>query len=452
MQISRLLILALCLSGAAAAQTPTPAPLLDVKGAGAEKPEETLKLVKIDFAGLNKRTPESAQAVCGLQTGQNVTMNDIEQAAQRLSDSGWFRKIAYRLKGPSADSLTLTFTVEEDESPNLVVVFDNFVWFSDQELVDKIRVGGILGFDGTIPDGGKAPEIITQILERELAVKRLKGRVEHETLASLSSEPSRIVFTVRDVRLPVCALSFPGAANVPEKILQNAASELLGQNYSRYTASFVAREKLRPLYRQRGFWRVQFADATAELASDAECNGGARVSVSVKENAQYAWDATAWAGNTAYQTPELDAALGLKSGEVADQTKFNRGLRGLQELYSRKGYLDLLIGASPVFRDADKRLGWRFVLTEGPQYRMGRLTISNLPPSDTQALLKEWALKTGDAYDSGYLETFIKNTMLPRLAQLGKVLEGMKIASKTTPDKQKFTVDITIELVKDEKK
>ena len=39
----------------------TPPPLLDVKPNGAEKPAETLKLVKIEFAGLSKRALEECQ-------------------------------------------------------------------------------------------------------------------------------------------------------------------------------------------------------------------------------------------------------------------------------------------------------------------------------------------------------------------------------------------------------
>lgn len=446
-QFLRLLFLASALfwfAGLAVAQTPPP--LLDVKPNGPAQPKETLKLVKIDFAGLNKRAPDAALAVCGLQVGQTVTQDDIEQAAQRLSDSGWFKKLSYRLKGATVENITLTFTLEEDDSPNLPVVFDNFIWFTDLEIGDALRNNGILGFNGTIPEGGKTPELIVQILEKEHLKKRQTVHIEYEILASEGKQSSRVIFKVTGVRMPICELEFPGAVHVTEKLLQNAASELLSQDYSRYTALYVARYKLRPLYRQRGYWRAQFGDATAQVSREKDCAAGVRVSVPVQEGAQYVWDALEWTGQNAYQATELDAAFALKTDAIADETKFEKGLHELNRLYQRKGYLDLLVSVKPLFDDAKKRLGWRLSLVEGPQYKMGKLAINNLPPADTQALLKEWKLKAGDVFDADYLTTFINSVMLPRLAQLGPLAQAQKIVTKQTPDKQKLTVDVTIDL------
>ena len=453
MQNCRWLVLALAFGWAVAvAAGQTPPPLLEVKPNGAEKPAETLKLVKIEFAGLSKRAPDVALAVCGLQIGQTITQDDIEQAAQRLSDTGWFKKLGYRMKGPSTEAITLTFTLEEDESPNIPVFFDNFVALTDEEITDLLRANGIFGFDGTLPEGSKTPDLIVRILEKEFAKRRQKGRIEYELLASEGNQLPRLIFRVTGARLPICALAFPGANKVAENLLQNAASELLSQDYSRYTALYVARYKLRPLYRQRGYWRVQFGAANAQtLAGQADCAGGVRLSVPVTEGPQFVWDALEWTGNTAYQPPELNAALALKTGETADESKFDLGLRELNQLYQRKGYLELLVSVKPLFNDAQKRLGWRLSLVEGPQYRMGKLTINNLPPADVQALLKEWQLKPGDVYDASYLNTFITATLLPRLAQLGPALQGRKIMPKPTPDKQKTTVDITIDVVADDK-
>lgn len=446
LKICRVLLLALACAWGSQAQTP---PLLDVKPTVPTQTGEALTLAKVDFAGLNKRTAEQVLAVSGLRVGQSLTRDEIEQAAQRLLDSGWFKRLGYRLKG-AADAVALTFTVEEDEVTNIPVVFDNFIWFSDEEIAQALRGNGILGFDGTIPEGGKTADLVVQILAKEMAKQRLAGRIEYNFLAS-EGGPGRIIFTVRDVKIPICSLAFPGASVVPENILQNAASELLSQNYSRYAALFVAQAKLRPLYRQRGYWRVQFGAATAQTVRDKDCGGeGGRVSIPVREGPQYLWAATTWAGHTAYQPSELDAAWGLKPGEPADERQLDRGLRQINQLYQRKGYLDLLVSVSPLFDDPQKRLGWRLSLNEGPQYRMGRLNIANLPPADTLALTKEWKLKAGQPHDVEYLEEFVNTVLLPRLAQLGKGAEGLKIKRQQTPDKNKLTVDVTIELLRDE--
>jgi outer membrane protein assembly factor BamA len=438
-------IFLLCLAGLARAQNPPP--LLEIKPAAPVKAEERLTLVKIDFIGLNKRAPDAALAVSELQAGQSVTIDDIEAAAQRLMDSGWFKKLGYRLKG-KPEAITLTFTLEEETSANIPVVFDNFVWFSDDELAALVRSNGVIGFDGTLPEGGRTADVVKEILQTELNKKRIPGRVEHDTVASEGGANARLIFAVKGVALPICALSFPGATAVPEGALRNAAVELLNQDFSRYTAQYVALYKLRPLYRQRGYWKAQFQPAVGDEANDKDCGKGVRVSLPVREGAQYLWDAVSWGGQVSYTPPELDAALGLKPGEVADQTKFDKGLRELNQLYGRKGFLELLVKADPLFKDEQKRLGWRLYLTEGPQYKMGSLAINGLPPSDTEAARADWRIKTGDVFDNSYTEEFVKTSLLPRLSQLGPAVQGLKVKTKQSPNKQTLTVDVTIELVK----
>ena len=431
------------------AQDTNPPPLLEVKPTGpGNKPVETVKLAKIDFIGLSHYTADAALSVSGLAAGATLSLDDIEAGAQKLSDSGWFKKLGYRLKGP-ASALVLTFTVEEETAVNIPVVFDNFAWFADDELQDIIRKNGVLGFDGTVPESGRAPEIIAQTLQELLAKNRLPGRVVYETLAGAGGENARILYSVKDISLRVCGLAFPGALVLTENELTRAAYELVGQDYSRYAAQVFAQYKLRPLYRQRGYWRAKFALPTAQLVKDDKtCANGVRLATPVTEGAQYRWNTTTWVNATAYDAPALDAAWGLPTGEVADETKLDKGLRALNELYQRKGYLDLGVRSEPLFDDAAQRLGWRLTLEEGPQFKMGRLTINGLPPAETQDLQKLWQLKEGDIFDAGYAQSFVTGPVSTRIAQLGPAAQGLKIQLKQTPDKKNLTVEVVISVVK----
>ena len=82
---------------------------------------------------------------------------------------------------------------------------------------------------------------------------------------------------------------------------------------------------------------------------------------------------------------------------------------------------------------------------------MGRLTINGFPPAETQAIAKDFQLKTGAVFDAAYTTPFVNASVMPRLQQLGSVVQGYKVVAKQSPDKEKMTVDVTIELVKDEK-
>ena len=75
---------------------------------------------------------------------------------------------------PAAAKRRVTFSVEEKTDKGLPVVFDNFVWFSDQELATVIR-REIPSFDGSLPDAGNATDSVKAILQRLLAEKKIPG-------------------------------------------------------------------------------------------------------------------------------------------------------------------------------------------------------------------------------------------------------------------------------------
>src|SRR5262249_40020107 len=57
-------------------------------------------------------------------------------------------------------------------------VFDNFIWFKDQEIVDEIRKD-VPSFDGAAPEAGDSINKILGALERMLKKKGLPSQVEY---------------------------------------------------------------------------------------------------------------------------------------------------------------------------------------------------------------------------------------------------------------------------------
>src|SRR5687768_15299618 len=90
------------------------------------------KLNKIEFSGLQRFNESQAIPITGLQPGASVDVAALNAAMQRLQDTGFFKKVGYnyRYRG---DQLDVTFQVEEMKW-DLPVVFDNFVWFTDEEI------------------------------------------------------------------------------------------------------------------------------------------------------------------------------------------------------------------------------------------------------------------------------------------------------------------------------
>lgn len=72
-----------------------------VVGSQAQQPDVSkreFKLVKIYFEGLVNQPEQKIIGLSGLQIGQTVTMEILNQASQRLIDTGSFSSVKFRYK------------------------------------------------------------------------------------------------------------------------------------------------------------------------------------------------------------------------------------------------------------------------------------------------------------------------------------------------------------------
>ncbi len=258
-----------------------------------------MRLGKIEFTGLQRHSEEEAIAASGLQIGQLVDIPTLDAAAQRLFDSGLFKKLSYRYR-TTGDQAVVTFQVEEDIGAAAPVVFDNFVWFSDEELLNAVRQQ-IPSFGGAAPDS--AIDGITKALQRLLQERKISGRVEYMPSADLSGGHAEHIFSVEGVNIPICSLHFSGATAVQESDLTKNSKPLIAGDYKRSFVLSFAQSNLIPIYRERGHLRANFRAPLAKLESDStsNCKGGVSVTLPVEEGPAYSWSKAEWTGNTTLQ-------------------------------------------------------------------------------------------------------------------------------------------------------
>jgi len=405
--------------------------------------QQGARLSRIEVVGLKRIPPAQVIAASELKVGDAVNSGILDDAATRLMQTGLFKKLTYRVRG-TASQVAVIFEVEE-ANRSLPVVFENFVWFTDEELHDAIR-NDIPFFNGTAPESGDTTAKITQALQRLLNEKKIAGRVEMMPYTDLAKGKQELLFTVKGAKIPVCALRFPGAEAVPEAELIKASGALLNSDYSRKDIAGFANYTLFPLYRRLGRLRAQFQEPTPAPAEGVpNCSGGVIVTVPVDEGAVYSWATAEWSGNQSLSTTELSAALGMKTGEIADGFKIDAGLNEVRKAYARKGYIAVRTNESFEF-DAAQHVTYRFAVQEGQQYRMGNLTIIGLAPDLTQELKQNWTLASGTVFDGSYVDEFRLNT-LPRFigTQMQRNLAFRASAmTETKPDMQKLAVDVII--------
>ena len=412
--------------------------------------QQNLKIGKIEFEGLTRLSADDMIETTALKIGQPFDVAALDAAAQRLVDSGLLRSVAYRTHA-TGNQVTITFQVEETKGGDSRVLFDNFIWFTDEELLTAVR-RDVPSFSGTAPDAGNTTAAIRRALRILLHDRHIEGDVEYMSSQDSPNSPvQEHVFSVTGVSMPVCTLHFPGAKNVSEAKLIENSKGLLGSDYSKKFSSLFAVRTLIPIYRELGQLRATFAPPTAKPESSSTCRSGVDLTIPVDEGYVYMWDKADWSGISALTPQELDAALGMKAGQPANGLAFDKGYIAVQKAYGRKGYLSVRIRSLPQFDDNAQKVVYKMDVREGPQYHMGKLMIKGLSESATKAFVQEWKLKPGDVFDQGYPLEFsqkqmgqvLRNTFLERRSQ-GKPAPNMKTDVKM--NRETLTVDVTYEL------
>ena len=399
------------------------------------------RLERIEFVGLKKLTTAQVMPLTGLKVGQPVDRAAFDAAANKLLESGLFRRLSYHARA-SKSGTTLTFTVEES-AVSLPVVFENFVWFTDEELAEAIRKD-VLFFNGTAPATGDTTDKIADSLRRLLASRNITAQVEY--LPYVTKEKQELVFTVKGTRIPICSLHFPGATAVTEADLVKAGRELLNAEYSRKDVATFAPVKLLPLYRRIGRLRAEFQQPTVALESSANCQNGVAVTIPVEEGQTYRWLKSVWEGNDKLPIEELATALGMNPGEVADGLRIDAGLKNVARAYAKRGYMDATVKESIEFDDAASTVTYRFNIAEGARYFMGNLVVTGLPPADAEELKSKWTLGANAVFDESYIETFRSSALRDFMVALGQRSRGqrLKVQVETRPNREKQTVDVVI--------
>jgi len=416
--------------------------------ARAQQPQQSLKLDRIEFKGLERVKEPEALEKSGLTVGQTVTIDDVEAAANRLLESGLFNNLSYKIKG-TTDKALLSFEVVERKW-TMPVSFDNFVWFTDEELTAAVR-RKLPAFDGTAPEAGGVTEQIRQALAELLSERKIEGTVEYTLSENPSTHKVEHLYSVKGPGLRVCKITYAGARAIPEEQLVIKSGGIFDNDYSRaYVGGFVE-SNLLPLYQERGYLRAAFGPPKVAPEASPECKGVA-VALTVDEGSIYVWDKATWEGAEGLTAQELDAALGMKNREVANVVKIAKGLGNVRKAYGRKGYIAARVRPETEFDDSARSVSYRFQVTEGPQYYMGDLVINGLDEVATNNLRGRWRLLHKEVYDEGYVEEFVKKGVAEfqrDAAHAGNPLPALKVVSQVKPDPDTHLVNVTLDIKPD---
>ena len=392
-------------------------------------------MISINVTGSLHYTPAEIISASGLQLGRTVGESDFKQASQQLGETGAFSDVAYTYQY-SAQGTRLDVQVA-DSNQFLPVRFDNFVWFSNQELVEKIH-NTVPLFHGQLPVAGTLIDQVSDALQALLLERKLQGRADYMRAAHQDGPIDAFVFKVTGPTIRIRNVAFTGAAPTELPLLQAAAKDLPGQEYLRSILQVKAERNLLPIYLQRGYLKAGFAEAEAKVAQENPQETMVDIDIPVAPGRQYKLTQIQWSGNTVFPAEKLQPLIHLQTGQYANAVELGNDLEAVQKLYGTRGYLAAHIRSIPQVDDTQSTVSYQLQVHEGDLYHMGELEIQGLDARTTARLAEGWKLRSGEAYDASYPQQFLSDTnrVIP--------LVQWKIAVHNSLNEKDKTVDVTL--------
>ena len=129
---------------------------------------------------------------------------------QQLGETGAFSNVAYTFQfSPEGMKLELQVT---DSDRFVPARFENFVWLSEKELLEKLQASVPL-FQGQLPVTGKLIDDVSDVLQTLAIEHKLKGRVDFLRLGPADGPIEAFEFSITGEDIRIRQIEFPGAGS-----------------------------------------------------------------------------------------------------------------------------------------------------------------------------------------------------------------------------------------------
>ena len=289
---------------------------------------------------------------------------------------------------------------------------------------------------------------ITAVIGNLLASHQIKGSVTHQLLASPAGDGMVTQFHLEGVQLRIQSVQFGDAVATDSERLKDRIADIKGKPYSLYSIEVFENEQVRPLYSTKGLLRAQIGPPQPRLVPDMNDPKETAVELSIPINPGpvYSWKGVSWQGNVGVQSADLDRAVELKPGDVADGMKIEASLQKIEAYYGQHGYLDMKLNAVPQYDDTAHQISYRVSISEGQQYRMGDMVITGLSVDAEKRLRQAWQIAPGQVFDDGYYESHMNMLAKPTRDIFGELpVHYNEFGHLLRPDTSRHTVDVLLD-------
>lgn len=429
-------------------------------GLKAAEPTDTIYNPPMIFSGMPKKYEIAGIRVNGLQNYEDYIVigysglsvgdiveipgDEITNAAKRFWRQGLFSKIQIKVEKICGDKAWLVFDLRQQ--PRISEINYSGVKKSEREEIEQ-RLGLMIGNQITQNIVNRAKEIISAYFKQ-------KGfgnvTVDIRQTPDLSRENEMIV-----------NINIDKNDKVKVHKIYISGNEVLSDNkIQRVMKKTNEKKKLVNLFRQKKFVEKDYENdlnliikkynelgyRDARIVKDSISKFNDKyvdVHIDLEEGRQYFISDITWAGNTVYPSAQLDALLGMKAGDVYNQTLLNKRTMedddAVANLYMNNGYLFFQLVPIESKIEGDS-IALEMRVMEGPQARINSVVINGNDRLYEKVIRRELRVRPGELFSK---EDLMRSAR--EIAQTGHFdPESMDI--KPEPNPENGTVDLIFNL------
>lgn len=363
-------------------------------------------IVEIKVAGSERLAPAAVIAASGLRIGQAVTRAELDAAAQKLFETGFFSSVNYRYDptaagGPAGYGVTLEITEEAARTP----VELDIPGLDAEQLWQQLKSAD--GFiDRQMPNNDRASDYYKRAIEAALRKSNHAEEIVMKTEADLHT--GKMVVICRPAHLPkVAAIRFEGNAAIADGRLQAAMAKVaMDQEYTERDFRRKLEFNLRPLYDELGRLTVAFPSVKM-----ADAGGGAvAVTAAIDEGPVWRLGKVVLTGD-ALPLADMHDAARFAYGAPANWKQFMASVNKMEQVLRRDGYITVSSKPVRAFHKATQVVDVDLVVGKGPQFLFGELHIEGLDEGTEKRLAALWKLPGGAPMNQPYVDEFVRSAL-----------------------------------------
>lgn len=351
------------------------------------------------FPGATQFTPEEMARFLGAEAGKPYDFRRWEKGLSRLRSEykrAEFLTVhvsdAVERCEPSSDLLCPVVQVEE--GPRYDVRWEGVAAFTPARLAE---VAGLRG-DEEISEGA----LVHDLRERLVAFYRERDYLLFDAAVTVE-EPSAgrtplIVSVVEGKRGHIKEVRFSGNRGLNEKALRGQMTTRGRGVFHWITDSGQYRDEdwnddmnaVVGLYQKSGYARMKILG----IDNVWDDQGGIVKTIRLEEGPRYRVREIVFLGNDHFLRAEFLALIRNKEGAYLDYAGAEADQEAVAAHYRDSGYLDVHVESEVLF-DADVSSVLRFVIVEGPRYRLGNIVIRGTLLTQAAAILRENTIAPG---------------------------------------------------------